>query len=75
MEKYLVNVGIKKGIYAAAKGFVAFAVSAKAVSLEKRFGITIDPVTFQASVCAGMFSLQHMIHDWAKMRWPNIGWL
>ena len=75
MEEYLVSVAIKKGIYALIKGIVAYVLSDQALKMEARWGIHIDPQTFQAEVGSFLFAAEHMAHDWLKMKFPNVKWL
>ncbi len=75
MEEYLVSVALKKGTYAFAKGIVAFTLSGKLLVLEKKFGIQIDAPTFQTAVGSVIFSGEHMIHDYLRMKFPTVSWL
>jgi hypothetical protein len=75
MDEWLFSVAVKKGVYALAKGIVAFTFSAKLMVYEKQFGIQIDPQTFQTAVGSVLFAIEHMIHDWLKMQFPNVRWL
>ena len=75
MESYLLSVGIKKAIWAFAKGVTAFVISAKAKPFESSFGITVDPNTFQAALGSALFSAQHFLHDWLKVRFPKATFL
>jgi len=75
MESYLFRVALKKGIYTAVKAIVALVVSAKAVALEKKFGVTIDPQTFQVSVGSFLFMVEHDAHMYLKNKYPNVSCL
>jgi hypothetical protein len=75
MEQYILSVAIKKGIYAAAKAIVAVVVSAKAVALEKKFGITINATDFQIAVGSALFAIEHDAHMWLKEKYPSVSWL
>ena len=75
MQQWLATVAIKKAIYPAVKAIVALVVSAKAVALEKKFGIHIDIQTFQLAVGSALFAIEHDVHMWAKTQWPNVSWL
>lgn len=75
MEGYLVGVAIKKGLWALAKGITSFVISDKALALEAKFGIHLDPQVFQAAVGSALFAAQHVVHDWLKMKFPNARWL
>jgi len=75
MENWLLQVALKKAAYGAAKGLATFLLSAKAVQLEAKFGLSVDPNIFQASVAAVFLGGIEWIHDWAKLRFPNVTWL
>ena len=75
MDQWLMNVAVKKAAYGAAKALLTLVVSAKAVALESKFGITIDPTTFQASAAAAFLAAVEALHDWAKLKFPNVKWL
>lgn len=80
MEKYLIGVGIKRALAAGIGGLMAFIGTdafVHALSVLQTVGITVtvDKPLFQKelTVLGGMAIVA--IHDWAKVRWPNITWL
>lgn len=75
MENYLVRIAIKKGVQGLVKGIVAFLISTKAMVLETKMGITINPVAAQAGMASVALAGIEVAHDWAKAKFPNVGWL
>lgn len=80
MEKYLISVGIKRALAAGIGALIAFMgtdVFVHALSVLQGIGITVtvDKVVFQKeiAVLGGMAVVA--LHDWAKVRFPQITWL
>lgn len=75
MENYLVSIAIKKLVQGLVKGAVTLMLSVKAVALEAKLGIHLDPVAFEAGSAAMILGMVELAHDWLKLRYPTLTWL
>ena len=74
-EQWLLSVAVKKASYGIAKALLALVTAAKAASIEQKLGIHIDPSAFEAGAAAMVVAGVTMVHDWAKLKFPNAKWL
>lgn len=71
-EEWLVSIAIKKIAYGLVKGLVGFLAGVKVSSELLKFGITIDPTTLTASGTALVVGILAGVHDWLKVKFPNV---
>lgn len=71
-QQYLVRVAVKKIVYGIAKGSLGILTYAKSQAIQQQFGITVDPVVFQAGVTTATLALLSFIHDWARVHYPAL---
>lgn len=74
-QDYKWSVGIKKVAYFIGKLAAAGLAYTKAQQLQTTLGIHIDPEAFQTGVATFTGGALEAIHDWLRVKFPNVKWL
>ena len=75
MKDWLLKVAIKKTAYGVAKAAAGLLAYSQVQSVFQALGIQVDPTKFEAGVALFVVGGLEMIHDWAKLKFPNSKYL